>query len=500
MIIPCHGGADDTLSCIASLRAQTASPLLNDLEILVVDNGSPDDTGARAREAGATVVDLESNRGFAGGVNAGLAAARGELLILLNNDTLAAPTLLTRLIEPLLADARIGLTAPVSNRVKGPAQIATGRAGESADSRSEIEAVLRSHTGACNLEDAFTLSGLCLAMRRETAQRVGDWDERFGLGNFEDDDFCLRTRLLGYRTVIVRDAFLHHHGSRTFTALGIDYRRNLAEQQVLFEDKWRHDPAGASLLARMRDDRSAEVAHAAAARERHPDWCDADYVLGRWYHEHQDGAAARTHLRRFLARCPHHTEAWLLLAAELHRSAGIVVAERCLAEALTSCYVAAPMLGHALSLRGCWLLEAGQTREATRAFGEALELIPDHPRLHWLLGRALWAEGNLTLALPHLATAAASGESGAQVDLGAAQWQAGLAGEALRTMARAVAAHPGDVRARDNLAAALQVLDTKGLEVGRAARLFDELPALPPGTSSIAPDEVNDRARAVAGC
>ena len=60
------------------------------------------------------------------------------------------------------------------------------------------------------------LVGFCLLITREVIGAIGMLDEQFGIGSFEDDDYCLRAIAAGYRAVIAGDAFVHHFGSRTF--------------------------------------------------------------------------------------------------------------------------------------------------------------------------------------------------------------------------------------------------------------------------------------------
>ena len=90
VIIPNWNGAEHLPVCLDSLRAQVYA----NVELIVVDNASTD--GSQALIAGrypeVRLVQLPANRGFTGACNAGLEAARGEILVLLNNDTEAAPT------------------------------------------------------------------------------------------------------------------------------------------------------------------------------------------------------------------------------------------------------------------------------------------------------------------------------------------------------------------------------------------------------------------------
>ena len=64
--------------------------------------------------------------------------------------------------------------------------------------------------------DVNRLVGFCLLIKREVIDAIGLLDERFGIGCFEDDDYCLRAIAAGYRAVIAGDAFVHHYGGRTF--------------------------------------------------------------------------------------------------------------------------------------------------------------------------------------------------------------------------------------------------------------------------------------------
>ena len=78
--------------------------------------------------------------------------------------------------------------------------------------------------------DVNRLVGFCLLIRREVIEAIGLLDEQFGVGCFEDDDYCLRAIQAGYRAVIAGDAFVHHFGGRTFVGSGVDSRRAHARE------------------------------------------------------------------------------------------------------------------------------------------------------------------------------------------------------------------------------------------------------------------------------
>ena len=328
VVVPCHNGVDLTRACIASLQQQENGP---PAEILIVDNGSTDATaGLGSLGAPVRVLPQGRNLGFAGGVNAGIRAAREPLVLVLNNDTRAAPDLLARLAAALASDPGLGAVAPVSNHVKGDARVAVGDLGVTHDGRVAIAAELRRGPA---LQDVDTLAGLCLLMRRTTFDEVGLFDERFGHGNFEDDDLCLRLRLHGYRLGIARHAFLHHEGHATFRALGLRLEDELVRRRRQFVAKWQHDAAGAATIAALHGDLAGAAQAAHAARTTWPQWPDSDWHLARWHAARGEHPDAIVHFRSLLAACPHHVDAWLGLGC-CHLALGdVTAAQRALAVA-----------------------------------------------------------------------------------------------------------------------------------------------------------------------
>ena len=69
-------------------------------------------------------------------------------------------------------------------------------------------------------------------------EAIGLLDEQFGIGCFEDDDYCLRAIQAGYRAVIAGDAFVHHFGGRTFVGSGVDFGALMRENERRFREKW----------------------------------------------------------------------------------------------------------------------------------------------------------------------------------------------------------------------------------------------------------------------
>jgi GT2 family glycosyltransferase len=229
VVIPLWNELDLTRECVRGLseaRAKHGTPH----ELILVDNGSTDETGdwVEAQQNASDWIRarrLPENLGFAGGCNAGLELATGEYVCFLNNDTLLPMALFERLMSATLRAPNVGLVAPVSNYVKGR-QLLEIFADESADDVEQIQARLDAQSARV-VEDSPQVAGLCVLLRRELMQEIGGFDERYGLGNYEDDDLCLNIRSRDLRILIARDAYLFHHGNRTFRALGVDYEEQL---------------------------------------------------------------------------------------------------------------------------------------------------------------------------------------------------------------------------------------------------------------------------------
>lgn len=212
VIVPNWNGARHLAVCLDSLRRQDWGPF----ETIVVDNGSTDDSAAvLADHPEVAVVALPANLGFAGAVNAGIAAARADVLVLLNNDTEAEPAWLGALVAGLLAAPGAGMaTAKVRLFDRRDTLHTTGdtvdRAGH-AGNRGVWEVDRGQYDGA---RWVFGASGAAAAYRRALFDDVGVFEAAFG-SYYEDVDLAWRARLRGWRCVFVPAAVVYHKLSAT---------------------------------------------------------------------------------------------------------------------------------------------------------------------------------------------------------------------------------------------------------------------------------------------
>jgi hypothetical protein len=162
--------------------------------------------------------------------------ATGDVLVLLNNDTLVPRGWLTRLVRHL-NDPDIGLVGPVTNRIGNEAQIEV-----SYRTYAEFVRFARDYTQAHEGKDSKIrmLAMFCTAMRRDMYERIGPLDERFEVGLLEDDDYSMRIHAAGYRVVCAEDVFVHHFGEASFGKLFStgEYGQLLRANRRRFEEKW----------------------------------------------------------------------------------------------------------------------------------------------------------------------------------------------------------------------------------------------------------------------
>ena len=196
-MIPVHGREDWTRKTLEALLQHTRPPY----EVVLVDDASPDGTGARLESSVEGVVFLrnETNRGFGASCNRGALVARGRDLVFLNSDALPHENWLEPLLEMLERDGA-GAVGPKILNLDGSLQqagVLVGGDGRTAfygygdDPNDERYAFAR-------LVDY--VSGACLATRRALFTSCGGFDSAYGAGYYEDADLCLRLRESGYNT------------------------------------------------------------------------------------------------------------------------------------------------------------------------------------------------------------------------------------------------------------------------------------------------------------
>ena len=240
IVVLCYNGLEETtLPCLESIIGNTP---MDSYELIIVDNASKDGTPDYLK----TFVALhqhvrihlnDSNKGYSGGNNDGMKLALGQYIILLNNDTLVPVGWLDKLLGLFSEQANVGLVGPVTNAAGNEQRIEL--AGLNEQNYEEIAAAYTNR----QLGIWFATERLgffCVAMRREVLDKVGYLDENFGIGMFEDDDYCIRVKKAGFTLAVVEDCFVYHKGSVSFSKLDTDnYRELFDKNKAYFRKKHR---------------------------------------------------------------------------------------------------------------------------------------------------------------------------------------------------------------------------------------------------------------------
>ncbi|SEN75875.1 glycosyltransferase family 2 protein [Paenibacillus sp. OV219] len=240
IIIPTFNGLALLKEAIYAIWQYT-DRTLTPYEVIVVDNGSSDGTCSWCMEVGVLCLSLPRNIGFPAACNMGLRIASGEFLMLLNNDVTVSAGWLPALLRTLNAREDIGIVGPVTNYVSGRQQVEYPFTTMEEFHLAAAEALVRE---AGMADPMYRLVGFCLLFKRSLYERIGELDERFSPGHYEDDDYSLRARMHGYNLLMCKDVFVHHKGSVSFKRKDPKELQQLVERnRSLFIAKWQVDPA-----------------------------------------------------------------------------------------------------------------------------------------------------------------------------------------------------------------------------------------------------------------
>jgi len=255
IVIVNFNAREHLVNCVQSLVS--GRPAIEH-EVIVVDNASRDNS-ADAVAAGfpwAKLIRLPANAGFAAGNNAGIRASRGNLILLLNNDTVVPSGAIDALVQALLAHSDAAVGGPRLVDAHGRPELSFGpMISPFGELRQKLTMALHAREVAAvsswvereTRREQYVdwVSGACLLVHRADAEAVGLLDERYFLYT-EDVDFCAAIRARGRRVLFTPAAQIVHLRGRSrataAAAMTAAYRRS----HLAFYEK--HHPAWAPLL------------------------------------------------------------------------------------------------------------------------------------------------------------------------------------------------------------------------------------------------------------
>lgn len=237
IIILSYNSLDETTKpCLESIYACKTKI---DFETVVVDNLSIDGTrnyleSIQNQYANLHLIFNEHNYGYAKGNNIGIRSIQADYYVLLNSDTIVTDYWLDKFVNFLEHHPEVGMVGPVSNSVGCGQKIFC-----QGETQEEILSEGEQWCNLCEGDFFFTdmLGFFCVCIRKEVFDTIGLLDEQFGIGMFEDDDFCLRAQKNGYKMACLEDVFIYHKGSVSFRKLDRDYQKIFLENAYKFETK-----------------------------------------------------------------------------------------------------------------------------------------------------------------------------------------------------------------------------------------------------------------------
>ncbi len=229
VVIPVYNAFDEFRACLASVAETVGSGT----QVMIIDDASSDkrvvpfveqlmaeSPGPRWR-----FVRQPRNSGFVETANLGMRLAHGDV-VLLNSDTEVPSGWLERLAACLASDDGIATCTPWSNNgeiVSMPRFCHANAAPANLSAIAEVIAAFFDERGGPRYPELPTAVGFCMAISRKAIDTVGAFDAaRFGKGYGEENDFSLRVREHGFRNVLCDNAYVVHHGGRSFGPLGLE--------------------------------------------------------------------------------------------------------------------------------------------------------------------------------------------------------------------------------------------------------------------------------------
>lgn len=223
-----------TRQCIESIQAHCTQ----NYELILVDNGSTDGTLEYFKSVPhAKVIHNPQNLGVAAGWNQGIALAEGEFVLIFNNDTLVPPMAIENMVRTARNFPDAGIVAPRSNQIAGPQLLA--QFPEFNDLQQLFDYLAETQkSGDLSAWQFPRIKGFCMLIPRSVIEEVGVFDEAFGFGNFEDDDYSLRVHLAGKQLLVADDSIIFHYGSVSFDQAGVDWNEQMVKNHKIFNQKW----------------------------------------------------------------------------------------------------------------------------------------------------------------------------------------------------------------------------------------------------------------------
>lgn len=230
IMVTCNN-VEMTKTCIALIESYVNA---NTYEMIVVDNGSSDDTCKYLMaKPNIHVIYNKCNGGMAKAWNRAAAVAKGEWLLFLHNDIFLTPNTVVRLLEVMGAKENIAVVGPYLNRGKYRTQICSMPGNTFEDVVCYAESIEADNYNKCQGQ---IVDSACFLTRKTVYDELGGFTEEYDIEGYEDADYCLRAIRAGYEVWYANTFVFHNMGS--FLCNGKDRESILHQNELLFRERW----------------------------------------------------------------------------------------------------------------------------------------------------------------------------------------------------------------------------------------------------------------------
>ncbi len=243
LTVPVYGQHLLTFTCLSSIADTCAE---HDIEVIVIDDCSPSPAQTElAKVEGVKFIRNETNLGFLRSCNRAVEAARGEYIVILNNDIILTPGWLQAMRDVFDSKKNVGMVGAKLIYPDGVLQEAGGivwRDGSAWNVGRNDDASKPEYN---YLREVDYCSGACLMLRREFWNSLGGFDERYVPAYYEDTDLAFRVRDAGKRVIYQpRAVVVHFEGRSSGTDLTQGVKQHQITNQATFAKRWRAILAG----------------------------------------------------------------------------------------------------------------------------------------------------------------------------------------------------------------------------------------------------------------
>jgi O-antigen biosynthesis protein len=264
IIIRLSKDLESARQCLHGIRNHTETAC--EISLIVEETAGPILKWARklaAEDRNCNYVARSAEQGSVEAINRAMEQSSGEYIVLMDDKVRVTEDWLEGMLECLISSPDIGIVGPMTSNISGLQRVANVSYG-SMIQMEEFAGGFRMRNRHRRIP-AHIIAGYCMLFKRELAAEIGFLNEDLGSGDLENDDYCLRSSMAGYRNVIAGDVYIHRTESGGHSGYEIGSGLATTRSKRILGEKWGSlDVASITakkLLALNATEKASEFAH-----------------------------------------------------------------------------------------------------------------------------------------------------------------------------------------------------------------------------------------------